>query len=165
MWGYAEREATWFFREMGGKVPPDGDPCRQAAAAQIDEWLRAIPAFHRGVLALRHTERAWPTAIAQEFGELASVVVRLECALHPSVGVSTEALERASVERLQDAISRCARARARRVPAGRSRPMTVSEKGLVRLARRARRHVEMAHRALTEARSYAHCVVPPARAQ
>jgi len=162
---HAEREARWFFRELGGKVPQDGDPSQRAAAAQIDAWLHAIPAFHRGVLALRYVERAWPTCIAEEFGELASVVVRLECALHPSVGVSTEALERASVERLEEAIARCEGVRARRVPGGRERPMTARENGLVRFRRRAHRHVDAALRAFARARRYAHCVVPPAKAQ
>src|SRR5580698_9078248 len=97
---HAEREASWFFRELGGKVPEGADPATREAADRIDAWLRAIPAFHRGVLALRYVPRSWPKPIAEEFGELASIVVRLECALHPAVGRSTEDLEQASIERL-----------------------------------------------------------------
>jgi hypothetical protein len=158
--GHAEREATWFFRELGGKVPQDGDLRTLAAAAQIDAWLRAIPPFHRGALALRFVPRAWPTCIAEAFGELASVVVRLECALHPAVGVSTETLEHASVERLRRDIACSERARARRAPTGRDRPMTVTDKGLSRLLRRAHLHVENGLRALARARGNADCVVP-----
>jgi hypothetical protein len=157
---HAGREASWFFRELGGKVPEGVDATTRAAAVQVDAWLRAIPSFHRGALDLRYVRRPWPKCIAREFGELVSVAVRLECALHPSVGISTEALERASAERLQTVILSCDRARSRRTPAGRERPMTPSEKGLARLARRAERHVELAVRALGRVRGVGPCLAP-----
>jgi hypothetical protein len=156
----AEREAAWFFRELGGNVPEGVDSTTRTAAEQVDGWLQAIPSFHRGALHLRYVQRSWPKCIAREFGDLASVAVRLECALHPAVGISTEALEHASVERLQKAILSCERARSRRTPAGRERPMTPSEKALARLARRAERHVELAVRALARVRGVGPCLVP-----
>ncbi len=160
-----EREAGWFFRELGGKVPEAGDPATRAAATQIDGWLREIPAFHRGVLALRYVRRPWPKGIVREFGGTASVVVRLECALHPAVGCSTEALEAASVERLQQTIQLCERARARREPAGRERPMSAVERALTRLELRAERHVDLAIRALARVRGRGPCLVPESGAQ
>ncbi len=160
-----EREAGWFFRELGGKVPDGGDLATREAAQQIDAWLREVPAFHRGVLSLRYVRRPWPTCIAEEFGGLASVAVRLECALHPAVGCSTAALEAASVARLQETLRLCEGARARRNPAGRERPMSPSEKALGRLAVRAHRHVELAIRALARVRGRGPCLVPESGAQ
>ena len=156
----AEQEASWFFGHLGGQVPEGGEPITRAAAAQIDGWLRKIPAFHRGVLSLRYVQRSWPQRITEEFGELASVAVRLECALHPAVGISIEALERASVERLETAIQLCERSRARRGPAGRDWPMSRAEKGLARLLGRAHRHVKIAIRAFARARRYAPRLAP-----
>ncbi len=157
---HAEREAEWFFRELGGRVPEGGDPATRAAAERVDAWLRAIPAFHRGVLALRYLPRSWPRPIRDEFDEIASVVVRIECARHPAVGLATEALEQASLERLLSVIERCERVRARRPPGGRTRPDCRAERELLRLARRAYRHVDLAHRALTRVRGFKACVVP-----
>jgi hypothetical protein len=163
--GCAERESSWFFRELGGKVPEGGEPAARAAAQQIDGWLRQLPPFHRGVLCLRYVRRSWPRCITREFDALASVAVRLECALHPAVGMSTEALESASVERIQKAIESCARACGRRAPAGRDRPMNLAERGLTRLAYRAHRHVELAIRALARVRGNGPCVAPSAGAR
>jgi hypothetical protein len=160
----AEREASWFFRVLGGQVPEDGDPATRAAAQQMAKWLRAISPFHRGVLSLRYVPRTWPTCIADEFGDLASVAVRLECALHPAVGISTEALEHASEERLEKAIQLCARARAHRSPAGRDRP-NPADRGLAQLTRRASRHVALAIRALARVRGKAACLPPAAGAR
>ena len=156
----AEREADWFFRVMKGKVPPDGDFAVRVAAAQVDAWLRTIPPFHRGVLSLRYTPRSWPRVMTGEFGRLASLVVRLECALHPAVGLSTEALERASVERLSEEIRLAEVARDRDVPGGRERPMTAVERRVARLERRACRHTKLAIRALARTRGYGPSVVP-----
>ncbi len=158
---FAEAEATWFFRDLGGKVPDSGDVSVRDAAAQIDAWLRQLPTFHRGVLSLRHTPRAWPTFVTDEFGALASVAVRLECALQPAVGVSNEVLENASVERLREAIRLCERVRARRTPSGRDKLTCASERRLDQLESRAARHVDLAHSALARVRGYGLCVVPP----
>jgi hypothetical protein len=158
---HAEREAEWFFRELGGKVPESGDSVVRAAAARVDAWLRGIPAFHRGVFALRYAPRSWPTPISEEFGELSSIVVRLECALHPAVGASTEALEQASVERLTKKIAQCEQRGLR--PDGRAGTPRRGERELLQLGRRAYRHLELAHRALARARGDVACVVPGAR--
>ncbi|MGO8998004.1 MAG: hypothetical protein ACLQVI_32180 [Polyangiaceae bacterium] len=158
----AEREASWFFRDLEGTVPDGGDPVTRAAAEQIHAWLRAIPAFHRGALALRYTPRSWPTCVAREFGALASVVVRLECALHPAVGIRTDALEQASVERLRKAIEVCRCARAARRATRRDPPMSRPERDLGRLRWRAGIHVDLAHRALARVRWYGPCLVPGA---
>jgi len=155
-----EHEAGWFFRELGGEVPEGGDAATRDAARQIDAWLREVPAFHRGALSLRYVPRAWPTCIREEFEELASVAVRLECALHPAVGRSTEALEAESVERLRQTIRACEGARARPEPPGRERPLSPSEKALAQLTLRAYRHVELAIRALARVRGGGPCVVP-----
>jgi len=161
----AEREAAWFFRDLGGKVPEGGDPVTRAAAAWIDDRLRGLPPFHRGVLALLHAPRSWPAFITKEFREVASVVVRLECALHPAVGISTEALENASIDRLRKEVLGCTRVGARQVPGGRERHATAGERRLKRLARRARRHVQLALIALARVRGEASCVVPAREAQ
>ena len=158
-----EQEAEWFFRDLGGKIPEGGDAGTRAAALRIDGWLHEIPPFHRGVLALRYVPRSWPTCIEDELGELASVVVRLECALHPTTGVSTKALEQASLERLLECIHDANRTRARWDRVDRDRPLTRSEKHLRQLVRRAHRHAELAVRALTRTRGLAPYLLPALR--
>ena len=155
----AMQEAEWFFAQLGGKVPEDGDAATRAAV-RIDGWLRKIPSFHRGVLALRYAPRTWPTCIADEFDDLASIVVRLECAQHPAVGMSNDALEQASVERLRNVILDCERVRARRARSDRDLPLNRTEAELARLTRRAGRHVEIAIRALAKVRGHGPCVIP-----
>jgi hypothetical protein len=119
-----------------------------------------VPSYHRGALALRYSARTWPEAIAREFDALASVVVRLECALHPAVGLSTAALEAASVARLEEDIRLATRFRVRKGAAGRERPQSAPEKRLARLLRRALTHVDLAHRALARVRGDGPSVVP-----
>ena len=105
----ARTEMDWFFGTLGGRVPDEGSELAYArpAAEAIREWLKAITAFHRGALALRFTPREWPPTLTKRYGKSTSLVVRLECALHPSRGdQSTEALERASVERLERVIAK-----------------------------------------------------------
>lgn len=156
-----EREASWFFGRLGGNVPEGVDPAVAAAAERFTKWLREVPAFHRGVLSLRFVRRPWPKYVEHEFEELSSVVVRLECALHPAVGQSTEALEAASLERLQEALRLCEP----RKTAGREQPFTRAERDLAALANRAARHVELAIRALARVRGLGPCLVPVARAK
>jgi hypothetical protein len=103
----ARREMEWFFDTLGGRVPEENTELAYArpAAEAIDGWLRAMPAFHRGALALRFTPRKWPRTLTHHYGESTSLVVRLECALHPSRGdQSTEALEQAAVLRLEEVL-------------------------------------------------------------
>jgi len=99
----AREEMEWFFGTLGGRVPDEDSELgyARAAAEAIHGWLQAITAFHRGALALRFTPREWPPGLTKRYGKSTSLVVRLECALHPSNGdQTTEALEQASVERL-----------------------------------------------------------------
>ena len=99
----AEKEVEWFFRTMGGRVPEEGvgPPYARPAAQAIEGWLKSIPPFHRGALSLLYAPKEWPKSLTIEYGSWTSLVVRLECALHPSDGkVSNEELEQASIERL-----------------------------------------------------------------
>jgi hypothetical protein len=133
-----QREAAWFYGSLGGRIPAAGSPARRRRAAAVEAALQAIPAFHRGALSLWHTEKTWPPDLRKEFGIGTSLVVRLECALHPSVGVSTEVLEAAAVERISALL---ARAKSR------------DEQALARLAVRADRHYYLAIRLLAKARA------------
>jgi hypothetical protein len=101
-------ELEWFFTRAGGTVPKEGEasPAVRTAAGAIQGWLDAITTFHAGALALRYTPRDWPEPIEHEFGEWSSVVVRLECALHPSDGrTSSHALETAAAARLVELLA------------------------------------------------------------
>lgn len=105
----ARKEMDWFFGTLGGRVPEEntGLAYARAAAEAIDGWLKAIPAFHRGALALRFTPREWPPTLTRRYGTSTSLVVRLECALHPSRGdQTTEALEQAAALRLEEVIAK-----------------------------------------------------------
>jgi hypothetical protein len=104
----------WFFGMLGGRVPEENTELADArpAAEAIDAWLRAMPAFHRGALALRFTPRTWPRTLTGHYGKSTSLVVRLECALHPSPGDrSTEALEQAAALRLEEVLRKRGRDR------------------------------------------------------
>ena len=102
----ARKEVEWFFGALGGRVPDEGSPMAHArpGAILIDRYLEAISAFHRGALALRYTPREWPPSLVTRHGRWTSLVVRLDCALHPSGGGKTTAeLEKAAAERLEEA--------------------------------------------------------------
>jgi len=176
----ARREAEWFYDVLGGRVPSEdiASPEVRTAAAQVEAWLKAVPAFHRGALSLRYTPRDWPAAIVGEFEELAGVAVRLECALHPAIGKTNAELEQASIERIEKAVEarrveleeldRAAGALTAEgfepapVPVGprREDPPRPAEVELERLDSRAERHVVLAIRALGKVRGDAPCVVP-----
>ena len=98
----AREEMDWFFGALGGRVPEPSTELGYArpAAEQIHGWLQSITEFHRGALALRFTPRRWPPWLTKRYRRSTSLVVRLECALHPSTGQTTEMLEQASLERL-----------------------------------------------------------------
>jgi hypothetical protein len=152
-----EREATWFFDEVGGKVPQGGDPAVRAAAATIDARFKRISSFQRGVLALRFAKRSWPDDIQREFGVVASVAVRMECAQHPAVG-TTDDVEAAAVERLTEIIRRARIERARR--GGRlAETLYGPELTIQKLFLRAARYVSAAVRALAAVREDGPCVV------
>jgi len=172
---HARREAAWFYKALGGRVPNEGaaSPEVRGAAAQIDAWLKSVAAFHRGALSLRYRRREWPGAIVSEFGELSSLAVRLECAAHPATGKTNRELEQAAVERIKraiearnaqiEAIEKAAAAQ----KANWSEPMPDStlpaEVDLERLDYRAYRHVALAIRALGKVRGDAPCVLPQAK--
>ena len=133
----AKRDASWLFGTHGG-CAPTGPAARRQRAEVIERALQSIAPFHRGALSLWYTGKAWPAELRREFGEATSLVVRLECAAHPSVGHSTEALEAAAVERLSLLIARGA---------------TADQRALARLETRAGKHYRLAIRALAKARA------------
>jgi hypothetical protein len=144
----AWKEVRWFYGTMDGRVPKKGDALewQYVAARKIRRWLQKLPTFHAGAFKLRYTPRTWPPAIAKRFGSLAAVVVRIECAQHPSDGTrSEEALEKASVERLEMMI-----ADRRRVSM------------LYDLDYRAYWHLRAAHKAYVQARGTKRCALPRA---
>jgi hypothetical protein len=175
---HGRREAEWFYKVLGGRVPDEGaaPPEVQSAAVQIDAWLKAVPAFHRGALSLRYRPKEWPRAIGREFGDLSSLAVRLECALHPATGKTNAELEKASVERIEKAIE-ARNAQIEKATAAekascseamplRPRRDDLSLSGVVDLAQldfRADRHVALAIRALGKVRGDAPCVLPRAK--
>jgi predicted nucleic acid-binding protein len=129
--GRAEAEAAWFYGTHGGQVPVTG-PDREAALA-TERRLASLVTFHRGAFALWFSAKEWPARIHREFRVGASLVVRLECALHPAVGRSTDELEAAAVARLVERIVRGS---------------AEDERHLARLRRRAERHFRLAVKAL-----------------
>jgi hypothetical protein len=180
----ARREAEWFYKVLGGRVPDEGtaSPEVRSAAAQVAAWLRAVPAFHRGALSLRYTPKEWPRAIVREFRELSSLVIRLECALHPATGKTNEELEQASVERIEkaiearnavleemkraDAVLKATGSKPMPVPPPRKDPWdapTPARVDIVGLDYRADGHVGLAIRALGKVRGDAPCVLPRAK--
>ena len=97
-------EVEWFFTSANGKVPGrgEGPPEARRAAEKINGWLAASGPVRHGALSLRFTPRDWPGLIESRFGGWTSLIVRLDCAVHPSDGgVSKEDLETAAVHRLE----------------------------------------------------------------
>jgi hypothetical protein len=92
----AERELEWHFAKPQGK-----DASREPSATTIVERLAALPAFHRGALALRHDAREWPASLQSVLGRYTAMAVRLHCSDHPAIG-SRETLEKAAAERLDE---------------------------------------------------------------
>jgi hypothetical protein len=138
-------EVEWFFTFAKGTVPAPGeaDPAFRDAAAAIQGWLRAILTFHAGALALRFTPREWPDALVQEFGSWTGIVVRLECAAHPSIGATVD-LERAAVLRIEEALA--------------TRGASYHE--LYELVEHANEHVEAALVAYVKVRGFGRSVLP-----
>ena len=144
----AWREVRWFYGTMGGRVPRKGNALewQYVAARKIRRWLDALPPFHAGAFELRYTPRTWPSAIAKRFGSLAGMVVRIECAQHPSNGrLSVEALEKASIDRIEVMIADRRKASA-----------------LYDLDYRAYWHLRSAHKAYVKTRGTKRCVLPRA---
>jgi hypothetical protein len=127
-----DQEVEWFYRTLGGRVPDSG--AQRTRALVIAAALQSIASFHRGAISMCHTRKAWPQDVWDEFGRATSLVVRLECALHPSVG-DTDVLEAAAVARLSALIA------------------DGDDDALARLRSRARKHYRLAIRALAKARA------------
>jgi hypothetical protein len=142
----ADKEAAWFYGTLGGRVPDSGR--HRAAALAIEQWLQSVLTYHRGALALWYDRREWPSWLREVFRSGPSLVVRLECALHPAVGRTNQELEAASLERIAELLS-AARKDGR--PLGRE---------LYKLRVRARKHFKLAVRALATARGGAPCMAP-----
>ena len=144
-------EVEWFFTSANGKVPGrgEGPPEIRRAAEKIASWLEASRAVHYGVLSLRFTRRAWPASMESRFGGWTSLIVRLDCAVHPSDGgVSRQDLETAAVHRLE--------------------MLLATQKGARQLAvleSRAEQHVRAAVRAYVKVRGLGRSVLPSKGAQ
>jgi hypothetical protein len=95
---------------------------------------------------MQFTPRDWPATLVTHYRGATSLVVRLECALHPSPpgDETTEALEQAAVRRLEEALE---------------------ERGRDRhdLFGRAIAHQDLAMRAYLKSRGEARCMVPRRR--
>jgi hypothetical protein len=159
----AEKELTWFFCEMHGKVPEagTGEAFARPAAAAIDGWLRSIPPFHRGAMALSFDDREWPETLEKAFGSMTSLVVRIECAnLADGSGKPACELEARALRELEQVVAESDRRQARIKDRPRAEEHTVIEQRVSRRLYRAERHVELAIRAYAKARGNAHCVLP-----
>jgi hypothetical protein len=66
--------------------------------------LATLKPHHRAALAMHHTPRAWPEALATVCGKETSLVVRLYCADHPTLG-TTAVLEAAAAQTLAASVS------------------------------------------------------------
>jgi hypothetical protein len=149
---------------MNGQVPEEGrsPPDVREAAATIDGWLRAMAPHLRGALVLRYARRAWSQALRREFGVLAGLVVRLDCALHPSAGKeSPEQVEASAVARIEAEIEACRPRRDAVATAARSGAVvTKREACLGRRYRRASLYVKKALEQYAFVRGARPCVLP-----
>jgi hypothetical protein len=81
----AEEELRWFFAATQANVSPEGElPDQREPARVIRGRLDRLLTFHVGALALRFTPRSWSAVLDSQYGEWASLVVRMDCAVHPS---------------------------------------------------------------------------------
>jgi hypothetical protein len=69
------------------------------AHATVTALLATLKPHHRAALAMHHTPRTWPSALVAECRADTSLVVRLYCSDHPTVG-STATVEAAAAETL-----------------------------------------------------------------
>ena len=139
-------EVEWFFTSANGKVPGrgDGPPEVRRAAEKINGWLAASGPVRHGALSLRFTPHDWPGLVESRFGGWTSLIVRLDCAVHPSDGgVSREDLETAAVHRLEALLA---------TPKG-ARELAVLES-------RAGQHVHAAVRAYVKVRGLGRSALP-----
>ncbi len=138
----AQRELAWFYGELRGSFADREERVRRAAEA-IEGTLCALRPPERGALALRYTRREWPALVHYYYGAWASLVVRLECALHDWDGRSaTPELEERAAARLE------AHLRGPRAPA------------LVGLSYRAKGYCRQALQAYVALRGRFPCLVP-----
>jgi hypothetical protein len=103
----AEEELKWFFATTG-EVREEGEPPEEREAARtIRGCLDRLLTFHVGALALRFTPRRWSAVLDAQYGEWASLVVRMDCAANPSDEPrSVEGCEADAAVRLEAAIVR-----------------------------------------------------------
>ena len=76
--------------------PPERTTEAHATVAAV---LATLKPHRRGALAMAYTPRKWPQALAAECGAATSLVVRLYCSEHPTVGRAEE-IEAAAAEQL-----------------------------------------------------------------
>jgi hypothetical protein len=74
------------------------------AHATVATVLAALKPHQRGALAMYHTPRAWPEALVAVCQKDTSLVVRLYCADHPTVGPAAE-VEAAAAQTLAAKLS------------------------------------------------------------
>jgi hypothetical protein len=159
----AKREIAWFVRVMGGQVPElgVGSAYARPAAEKIDRWLRGLRPAYRDLLALAFESRVWPRELAQEFGALTSVVVRLESrSVADGTGRLPAEREVVAVRRLVEAIE--AREPHRQEVQGTYNEvaLTPGELALLRKTWRAKRLVQNAVTAYREVRDGVPNVLP-----
>jgi hypothetical protein len=101
-------EVEWYFVVCSGRVPAEDEgvaPGIRARALAVQGRLARLPTYHEGALSLRFRARVWPLALVNRFGELTSLVVRLESARQSfDGGASPLSRELDAVTRLASAI-------------------------------------------------------------
>ena len=90
--GRAEKALASYF----ARPPADRTGGTHTTVATL---LATLKAHHRAALAMRYTPRAWPQALSSVCGAHTSLIVRLYCADHPTVG-NTATLEAAAALKL-----------------------------------------------------------------
>ena len=140
----ARAEVEWFFTHAKSDWSPEG----LEAARKIQRWLDRLVTFHVGCLALRYTPRTWPRPSEAEFDQIASLVVRMECAAHPAVRGTTEQLEDAAAARLERMITKRGNA---------------NQRELWELEEHAHQHLRAATRAYVMVRGVGPSVLPAAK--
>ena len=154
----AQTELAWYYQHPEARA---ASPSARAAAERIERWLRSIKTFHGGALALTYAPRVWPDAVAEYFGPLAGIAVRLECAAHPAIGIATLELETAAAWRLSARLVEGARLDGQLSKRALLRGVTRTPKELRGYKARARQYLDEALTAYVAARAWVACVVPP----
>jgi hypothetical protein len=88
--------ASYFAHRNAGRVTK-GD-------ATVAAVLATLKPHHRAALSMQHAPRAWPPALTRVCGNETSLVVRLYCCEHPTVGRTAD-IESAAAHTLAASIS------------------------------------------------------------